>query len=348
MVYTDILVGYKSILFITDKNGEQKVYYAGHNYFGSTNNSCRINDIVELCDFNDKYGYITVAKNFEESFVFVTELGVYLCGTRTNGVIERTITEIKDFYNLYGNIIFVNINDKGICFYTTKNVYFYCFRDKKIHDVPHFIDIYGVPELIIEHTFETIFKTSKGLIVFDGNLPSSNHKIMLSSQELLSFENNFGKILDICYCGSTSDHVSLINYNPQYGLCLLVTENGCYNYEDKKLFHDEHLRINKYYADFIFYNESNLYNFENLKLKKVDNFVDNYGYIITVSISENYVVIITTNGIFYYYVDRDERYVTESFVSVPKNIMEIPNFFERYGEIKSNVSKTIKSSSSIF
>lgn len=117
-----------------------------------------------------------------------------------------------------------------------------------------------------------------------------------------------------------------------------------FDYEDLTLYHNESLKICSYYQNFIFYSDLELYTLNDPIWIKNLNFVNKYGYIVTISISENYIFIVTTNGIFYYQVNRDGLYVNRGYISSPNVFTEIPNFFQEYGNIYSNDFKNIKSS----
>lgn len=346
MVYTGVFIGDKSNLFVTEKEGDQKVYYGGKNYFGALNPSDSIFDLIEISDFYEKYGYILTIKNIKDTFVFVTDIGVYLCDPHTEEF-SKNMIEIIGFYDLYGEIINMNMNSSIIIFHTTKGLFYYNYTNVNIIKVNNFINTYGSPEIINITENEIMFKTSSCLIIINVNdiLDIDKYEFLLDKKQLSHFEEKIGKIINFVRC--PREYSKYLNVTDQRKfLFFLITQNGMFDYEDLTLYHNESLKFCSYYQNFIFYSDLELYTLNDPIWVANLNFVKKYGYIVTTSISENYIFVVTLNGVFYYQVNRDGPYINRGYIPAPKVFTEIPNFFQEYGNICSNNVENIKSATS--
>lgn len=346
MVYTDICVGDNNIIFVTNKKHEQKVYYSGENYFGSKILSKNMLDIVEIENFVDNYGYIVNIKYYEDTFVFVTDKGVYICRYTHTCESTNMIIEIPNFYHLYGDIILLGMTAYVICFYTTKGIFF-CDTSQGVYlfEIRYFIKYFGVPESLSTDDETFLMKTSKNILEFGSHkFNYDSFKKLLNEEEMRSFEYKFGKILNVNFLYYNNDSSSNL-------ILLLTTENGIYNYNTLSLYHNDCLCLTGHDQKFLFYTKAELYYIKCSTsiptLNKIKDFCKNYGNIVAVSIGEKIIIIVTTNGVFYSHIVEDVNDYYNLNFSVPNVFFEIPKFFQNYGNIFTNFKKTIKSTSSI-
>lgn len=362
MLYTDILCGRDSVIFITDKDGKQKVYYKGKNHFVDGYNDSYF--ITEIINFTELYGIILQACVCGNNFYFKTDQAVYSCGPDNKfgqlglGHRKKThvLTEISNFYELYGDIIFMKCGREFIYFFTDKNgeqnLYF-CglknhgslggYRKKDNIKSPTlfpFVDNYGIPEIITETPVNIYFKTDQGIF---STYDHKKFETIIDKQQLMFFEKQHERIKEI---------ISVSKFGSPSNFALLQTNTGLFRITDcVKIYDGQCIYVDgcihrllstgsilyKIKASKIF-TENNILNIAT----KYDNFLEEYGEIIKLYLGRgNDLFILTVNGLYkmsLFYKESMKEIVTYNGNS----------FFQEYGLLYQNkTTKCVKSTNSI-
>lgn len=347
MVYTDIIRISDTTIFITDKDGIQKVYYTGKSVFDKHKGKAKFDQPLEIHDFKENYGEIIKAKACNGNSVIKTTKGVYVSGNIVNQY-TRKLVEIIDFYKLYGNLydfyietcIIYFATDKGLFYHGYPVNYFQIQNSKNISPIPNFINIFGIPTYIGgSYGTSPIIKTNKGLYLFNNQCIT-----LLNENMLILFENTYGLINKVCS----------YKHNNEFKI-LLITDNNVFDIGDLVFLNDIKTSfISKppcpflsgsyqcisdgYYC--IFYNKYEFYcvgwglplhifdvDIESTPdLLFLENIVDKYNSITSITNNDNFYFIVTIYDI---YVVDYYKFLYED----PKINFKLSNFCQTYGNI---------------